>query len=237
MDHNPVILALTLAFASLLPLLIASGSCFIKFSVVFSLLRNAIGLQQVPSNLVLQGLALMMTVFVMMPVFSQARQYYLEHHVSLDDPVAMEGFADEGLASYRAYLARHAEPELVTFFTKLRTAQAKTGVPGSVPAPPATPGAAAEASPPVNAEQASILCLLPAYALSELKSAFRIGFYIYLPFLVIDMLVSNILLALGMMMMSPVTIALPIKLILFVAMDGWEKVVKGLILQYVELAS
>jgi type III secretion protein R len=235
MDHNPIVLVLSLALASLLPLLVASGSCFIKFSVVFSLLRNAIGLQQVPSNLVLQGLALIMTVFVMSPVFNQARQYYTDHKVSFDDPVAMAGFVDEGLASYRSYLARHADPDLVTFFSKLNSAQEKTGPVGALAAR-AQPMPEIGANEVIDPANESVLCLLPAYALSELKSAFKIGFYIYLPFLVIDMLVSNVLLALGMMMMSPVTIALPIKLILFVAMDGWEKIVKGMILQYVELA-
>lgn len=82
----------------------------------------------------------------------------------------------------------------------------------------------------------TLFSLLPAYALSEIKSAFEIGFYIYLPFVVIDLVISSILLALGMMMMSPVTISVPIKLILFVAMDGWALISKGLVMQYIELA-
>ncbi|VUC76845.1 virulence associated secretory protein [Salmonella sp. NCTC 11881] len=83
----------------------------------------------------------------------------------------------------------------------------------------------------------SIFALLPAYALSEIKSAFKIGFYLYLPFVVVDLVVSSVLLALGMMMMSPVTISTPIKLVLFVALDGWTLLSKGLILQYMDIAT
>ncbi|AJC21242.1 EscR/YscR/HrcR family type III secretion system export apparatus protein [Pandoraea pulmonicola] len=230
MTQNPIILIATLAFATLLPFVLAVGSCFIKFSIVFSLLRNAIGLQQVPSNLTLNGLALIMTAFVMMPIFNQVQQYYSEHNVDLSNQASMHAFLDDGLGAYRQYLAKYAEPELVEFFGELQDAQLREHPPG-VESP--RPHRDVESD---YVEQAPLLVLLPAYALSELKSAFKIGFYIYLPFLVVDMLISNILLALGMMMMSPVTIALPIKLILFVLLDGWEKLVKGLVLQYIDLA-
>lgn len=230
MIDNPIVLITTLVCVTLLPFLLAAGSCFLKFSVVFVLLRNAIGLQQVPSNLAVNGIALIMSAFVMMPVFNQAQAYYYEHHVDFSNPVSTQAFFDEGLGPYRDYLARYADPDLVDFFADLRTAQ--TGDDARIGDAPAVRGKDHH----VDASQASVLTLLPAYALTELKSAFKIGFYIYLPFLIIDMLVSNILLALGMMMMSPITIALPIKLILFVLMDGWEKIAKGLILQYIHLA-
>ncbi|MBP8322083.1 EscR/YscR/HrcR family type III secretion system export apparatus protein [Pseudomonas aeruginosa] len=226
---NPVVLIASLAFATLLPFVLAAGSCFLKFSVVFSLLRNAIGLQQVPSNMVLNGIALLMAAFVMMPVFNQVQGYYHEQQIDLNNPASMQQFLDEGVAPYKKYLIRYADPDMVQFFGELHEAQLRDDVDGAAPPQP-------DKYERIDPEQASLLTLLPAYALSELKSAFEIGFYIYLPFLVIDMLVSNVLLALGMMMMSPVTIALPIKLILFVMMDGWNKVVKGLILQYIQLA-
>lgn len=229
MLDNPVLLIATLALATLAPFVLAVGSCFLKFSVVFALLRNGIGLQQVPSNMVLNGLAVIMTAFVMMPIVNQAQSYYRDHRVDLNNPVSLQAFLDEGLASYRTYLARYASPEMVQFFGELHEAQLRDDTQQDAP-PERT------ADDRIDPEQASLLTLLPAYALSELKSAFEIGFYIYLPFVVVDMLVSNVLLALGMMMMSPVTIALPIKLILFVMMDGWEKIVKGMILQYVQLA-
>jgi type III secretion protein R len=88
----------------------------------------------------------------------------------------------------------------------------------------------------IDQGEPTLFSLLPAYALSEIKSAFEIGFYIYLPFVVIDLIISSILLALGMMMMSPVTISVPVKLILFVAIDGWSLISKGLIMQYLELS-
>ncbi|GAB1847322.1 SctR family type III secretion system export apparatus subunit SpaP [Achromobacter xylosoxidans] len=229
MMDNPVVLIASLAFATLLPFVLAAGSCFLKFSVVFSLLRNAIGLQQVPSNMVLNGIALVMSAFVMMPVFNQAQSYYHEQQIDLSNPASMQQFLDEGMAPYKKYLIRYSDPDMVQFFGELHEAQLQDQTDDS--APPSR-----DAKERIDPEQASLLTLLPAYALSELKSAFEIGFYIYLPFLVVDMLVSNVLLALGMMMMSPITISLPIKLILFVLMDGWNKVVKGLILQYIHLA-
>lgn len=229
MMDNPVVLIASLAFATLLPFILAAGSCFLKFSVVFSLLRNAIGLQQVPSNMVLNGIALVMAAFVMMPVFNQVNGYYHEQRIDLNDPASMQRFLEEGVAPYKKYLIRYSDPDMVQFFGELHEAQLRDDTDNTPPPP-------RNEDDRIDPEQASLLTLLPAYALSELKSAFEIGFYIYLPFLVIDMLVSNVLLALGMMMMSPVTIALPIKLILFVMMDGWNKIVKGLILQYIHLA-
>lgn len=209
-----------LALASLLPFLIAAGTCFIKFSIVFSLVRNAIGLQEVPSNITLQGIALIMTFFVMAPVFNQIQAYSSEHKVSLNDPASLTRLADEGLGKYKTYLAKHADPELVKFFSELKQKQLS---------------GTDEAAEAVDLDNPSVVTLLPAYALSEIKSAFKIGFYIYLPFIVVDLLVSNILLALGMMMMSPVTIALPIKLVLFVAIDGWSRLTQGLITQYIDI--
>lgn len=224
----------TLAFASVLPYLVACGTCFIKFSIVFNLLRNAIGLQQVPSNLTLNGLALLLTVVVMAPIISNTYQYYIENNVSLANPESTKNFLNEGLGTYKEHLAKFADPDLVGFFAKAaisaETIHAqRTGDNAQLNA--------LQNNPPKKVAEHSVLVLLPAYALSEINNAFKIGFYIYLPFLVVDLLVSNILLALGMMMMSPVTISLPIKLILFVAMDGWNKLVKGLITQYIDLAS
>jgi type III secretion apparatus YscR/HrcR family protein len=231
MNFNPVVVIATLALGTLLPFLIASGSCFIKFSVVFSLLRNAIGLQQVPSNMTINGIALIMSAFVMMPIVNHAQHYYVEHDIHFDDSLSTQDFFDNGLAPYRDYLLRYSDPGLVRYFSRLRHAPLRTA---DDPRPTA-PQVSAQEEANVEPSDLSVLTLLPAYALSELKSAFKIGFYIYLPFLVVDMVVSNVLLALGMMMMSPITFALPIKLILFVALDGWEKIVKGLVLQYMHL--
>lgn len=202
-----------LSLFTLLPFLVASGTCFVKFSIVFVMVRNALGLQQVPSNMTLNGVALLISIFVMLPVATAVLDAYQANPVNFADPNSVRHFLDDGLAPYRAYLVKYADPQLTQFF-----AREEVGRDGGDPADDAT-------SP-------SIFALLPAYALTEIKSAFTIGFYLYLPFVVVDLVISSVLLSLGMMMMSPVTISVPIKLILFVAMDGWSLLSQGLVRQY-----
>lgn len=209
-----------LFFASILPYLIASGTCFLKFSIVFILIRNALGVQQVPSNMALNGIALFMSLFVMLPIVQQGFEQYQSESVQLNSIESIKAFADTGLGGYRAYLKKYSDPDLVEFFEKAQAGRL---------------GEKDEARKELT-EDPSIIALLPAYALSEIQAAFKIGFYLYLPFVIVDMVISCILLALGMMMMSPVTISVPIKLILFVGMDGWGLLTKGLVMQYIELA-
>ena len=175
------------------------------------------GLQQVPSNLVLNAVALMMSAFVMMPVIDRVLEYQRSSPVNFSNPNSIDSFVNNGLDTYRIYLAKYSDPELIHFFEKIQRERQveKDGI--------------------YHESEISIFSLLPAYALSEIKSAFKIAFYLYLPFVVIDLVISSILLALGMMMMSPVVISVPIKLILFVALDGWSVLSQGLILQYIEL--
>lgn len=219
-----------LAFAALLPFLIASGTCYVKFSIVFIMMRNAMGLQQVPSNMTLNGIALLLSLFVMAPVAQQVYSHFQNEGVQITDAASLQRFADEGLDGYRSYLQKYSEPELVAFFSRAQTARQHVrdgadehygGMPGADAGDDARP---------------SILALLPAYALSEIKSAFKIAFFLYVPFVVVDLLISSILLALGMMMMSPVTISVPVKLLLFVTLDGWTLLSKGLVLQYLDMA-
>lgn len=209
-------LILTLALATLAPFVIAAGTCYLKFSIVLVMTRNALGVQQVPSNMVLNAIALMMALFVMTPIAKNTYQYLIENPVDITSPDSFERFSDDALGEYKQYLYKYSDPELLDFFE-----QAQGNRPDSY-------------GEKENIEK-SLLSLLPAYALSEIKSAFIIGFYLYLPFIVIDLVVSCILLALGMMMMSPVTLSVPLKLILFIAMDGWTLLAKGLINQYLEL--
>ena len=210
--EQPFNLVLVLSLATLLPFLLASGTCFIKFSIVFVMLRNALGLQQVPSMLTLNGLALLLSMLVMAPIARDSYDYGQQQSMTLS-VASMTRFVDEGLGPYRAYLQRYSDPALLAFFQKA----SEGGGPGAVAANP------------------GLLALLPAYALSEIKSAFRIGFFIYLPFVVIDLVISSILLALGMMMVSPITLSVPVKLILFVSMDGWSLLAKALVMQYIDL--
>ena len=217
---NDLSLISLLALATLLPFLVAAGTCYLKFSIVFVMVRNALGLQQVPSNLVLNAVALMMSAFVMLPVVQKINDYQQDNPVNYTSLDSVSSFVDNGLDSYRDYLQKYSDPELTSFFEKIQTNRLE------------------EAQiPRLEGDKASIFALLPAYALSEIKSAFKIAFYLYLPFVVIDLVISSILLALGMMMMSPVVISVPIKLILFVALDGWSLLSQGLILQYINLGT
>ncbi|EPC0820897.1 EscR/YscR/HrcR family type III secretion system export apparatus protein [Escherichia albertii] len=215
---NSISLIAILSLFTLLPFFIASGTCFIKFSIVFVIVRNALGLQQVPSNMTLNGVALLLSMFVMLPIGKEIYYNSQNENLTFDNVESVVNFVETGMSGYKSYLIKYSEPELVNFFEKIRKADDN------------------EENDEFSKENISILSLLPAYALSEIKSAFIIGFYIYLPFVVVDLVISSVLLTLGMMMMSPVTISTPIKLILFVAMDGWTMLSKGLILQYFDLS-
>lgn len=221
---NDVSMIGLLAVASLLPFLIAAGTCYIKFSIVFIIVRNALGLQQVPSNMTLNAVALLLAMFVMSPVVQQGYDYYKENQVAFTSIDSVVDFTDNGLGSYRDYLIKYTDPELANFFERAQAT--RTDLPEQ---DHQDSGHAEERGP-------SLFALLPAYALSEIKAAFKIGFYLYLPFVIVDLVISSILLALGMMMMSPVIISVPIKLVLFVALDGWSLLSTGLVGQYLSIA-
>ncbi len=211
-------LIINLFIIGILPFLIAGATCFIKFNIVFSLIKNAIGIQQIPTNITTNAIALMMTLFVMYPVYNKIFTYMNENTVNFSDQASVTSFLNEGLSSYKEYLVKYSDEDLVFFFQNLNATESEKQL--------------NERISQSDEKTFSFISYLPAYALTEVKSAFEVGFYLYLPFVIIDLVVSNILLALGMMMMSPVTISLPIKLILFVAIDGWSRVSQGLILQY-----
>ena len=220
MISNEYSLIIVIALTSLAPFIVAGGTCYIKFSVVFVLLRNALGIQQVPSNMTLNGIAMFLTLFVMTPVIHKCYDEYVDQKVQMNNFDSLVEFGSTGLSGYRNYLKKYSDPDLLQFFEKAQANQLGEE----------------RADNAAVTDDPSIIALLPAYALSEVKSAFKIGFYLYLPFIVVDMVISCVLLALGMMMMSPVTISVPIKLILFVAMDGWSLLSKGLVMQYIDLA-
>lgn len=214
MLQNDISLITLLAVVSLVPFLICAGTCYIKFSIVFVIVRNALGLQQVPSNMTLNGIALIMACYVMFPIAQSTFEKSQEMNINYQNVDSVREFFDYGLSDYKSYLRKFSDPELIVFFES-RGKEVKASADTDV----------------------SITSLLPAYALSEIKTAFIIGFYIYLPFIVVDLVISSILLSLGMMMMSPVTISTPIKLILFVSLDGWTILSKGLINQYLSSVS
>jgi type III secretion protein R len=218
---NPLTTMIMVGLLSLGPFLLMMSSSFVKFSVVFSILRSALGLQQVPPAAVTTGLAIIMTVYVMSPVGAQvydAIQPMLAQP-SGQDVVSPAGaqmilsVADQARAPLREFLKKHAHARERTLFYQM----------------------ALRMGPPRWKEEMKeddLLVLIPAFTVSELSEAFMIGFLIFLPFLVIDMVVSNILLAMGMHMLSPVVISMPFKLLLFVLIDGWSLLVRGLIQGY-----
>lgn len=166
----------------------------------------------------LNGVALLLSMFVMMPVGKEIYYNSQNENLSFNNVASVVNFVETGMSGYKSYLIKYSEPELVNFFEKIQKVNSSE-----------------DNEEIFDGDNIPIFSLLPAYALSEIKSAFIIGFYIYLPFVVVDLVISSVLLTLGMMM-SPVTISTPIKLILFVAMDGWTMLSKGLILQYFDLS-
>lgn len=210
---DPITLALVLALLALLPTLVVVTTSFLKIAIVMALLRNALGIQQIPPNVALYGLALILTAYVMAPVGHSIYRAVTESPASTRSVEGLVGAFREGAEPLRAFMERNTRPEQRDFF--VQTARKLWG-----------PELAKDVGP------SDFLVLMPAFMVSELTRAFQIGFLIYLPFVVIDLIVSNILLAMGMMMVSPVTISLPLKLFLFVMVDGWTRLIQGLVLSY-----
>ncbi|TCS15936.1 type III secretion system export apparatus subunit SctR [Caulobacter sp. BK020] len=207
---------ITVILLALAPFVAVMVTSFTKIVVTLSLLRNALGLQQVPPNIVLNGLALILTLYVMYPVGQQmaaANQGVKPVAAVSSDTQALFTYADKAKEPLRAFLMKHSTPRERAFF--LKTAQRING-----------PDKARTMT------QRDFIVVVPAFTVSELAAAFQIGFLIFLPFLIIDLVVSNILLAMGMMMLSPTTVSLPFKLLLFVLIDGWVKLAHGLVLSY-----
>lgn len=214
LSYDPLTLLLAFGLLAIVPTLVAVTTSFLKIAVVMNLVRNALGVQQVPPNIVMYGLSLILTVYVMAPVGNRIYQALTEQPAALQSVDGMVKVIRKGAEPMRGFLERNTKAEQRDFF--VRTARRMWG-------PELSEGVA----------PTDFLILLPAFIVSELTSAFQIGFLLYLPFVVIDLIVSNILLAMGMMMMSPVTVSLPLKLFLFVAVDGWTRLIQGLVLTYV----
>ena len=209
------ILTLVIGLA-LAPFVAVMVTSFTKIIVVLSLLRSALGLQQTPPNVVLNGLAIILSFYVMHPVALKAADALQKSGTPIsqvNDVNKLAALIDVGKEPVREFLVKYTTPKERAFF--LRTA--RTSLPEDKRA---------------SITERDFVVLIPAFTVSELTDAFKIGFLIFLPFLVIDMIVSNILMAMGMMMLSPTTISLPFKLLLFVLLDGWARLVHGLVLTY-----
>ena len=204
---NSVLLLIGLSLLALLPAIVLSCTSFTKILVVLGLTRNALGLQQTPPNQVLAGLALFLSLFVMGPVLSDINEVAVQPY--LDGQLSTSQAVDAGTEPLREFMLDHTDDEELEVLTS-----------------------AAKRDLPENREEVTMSTLVPAFVLSELEQAFIIGFIIFIPFLVIDMVVSGGLMAMGMMMMPPSIVSLPFKLLLFVLVDGWALIIKALVGSY-----
>lgn len=211
-DH-PLQLILLLFVLSLLPLFVVMGTSFLKISIVLSTLRNALGIQQIPPNMAIYGLALVLTLFIMAPVGIAVSDNLKQHPIKVEAPDLFDQVESKVLTPYREFIKTKASPQQVRFFVDIGDRMWPEPYRKRIP-------------------DDSLVVLIPAFTLSELIEAFKIGLLLYLPFVAIDLIVSNVLLAMGMMMVSPVTISLPIKLLVFVLIGGWEKLLGQLVQSY-----
>jgi type III secretion protein R len=196
-----------------LPFITVVATSFAKISIVFLILRNALGIQQMPPGTLLNSLALIMTVFIMAPALADIFTVIADPKLQFRTVADYERLAVEASKPLHGFLDRFADPRQKAFFTD--TSQKIWGyrlAPGGV--------------------LTEMAILLPSFLVSELTRAFEIGFLLYLPFLAIDFIVSAILVAMGMTSMNPPIISAPLKLLLFVIVDGWSRLVQGLILSY-----
>lgn len=223
LPQQPNVLAVlaVLFFIGLVPYLVILLTSFTKIVIVMSLLRNALGVQQAPPNQVITGIALILTTYIMFPtgykMYNEGKEFFEETQnipvFAKETPGYMLAVVNKTKEPLRDFLLRNTlQQQLKNFYQT-----------------------AYRVLPEEYKESLSykdFLVIMPAYIISQLKGAFEIGVLIYLPFFVIDLVTSNILLAMGMMMLSPLTIALPLKLLLLVMVDGWSLLVQGLVLTY-----
>ncbi|MFQ5736242.1 MAG: flagellar type III secretion system pore protein FliP [Thermodesulfobacteriota bacterium] len=197
-------IVLLLTVLTLAPAIILLMTSFTRLVIVFSILRQALGVQQAPPNQVVIGLALFLTFFIMSPALNRINQKALQPY--MNGTITQQSALDNALEPMREFMTKNTREKDMDMFIKLSGADA-----------------------PHTKSDISILTLIPAFVTSELKTAFQIGFLIYLPFLVIDMVVASVLMSMGMMMLPPVMISLPFKLMLFVLVDGWYLLVGSLV--------
>lgn len=192
---------------SLLPAFMIMMTSFTRIMIVFAILRQALGLQSTPSNQILLGLSLFLTIFIMMPVFEQVNAEALQPYLK-EEMTSIEAIQQASKPFHQFMLSQTRESDLELFMRISHTTDV--------------------ASP----QEVPFFVLAPAFLTSELKTAFQIGFLMFIPFLIIDMVVASVLMAMGMMMLSPIIISLPFKIMLFVLVDGWAMIIGTLAASY-----
>lgn len=215
MTFDPVWLIVLTAGLGLVPFFLMMTTSYVKVVVVLMLVRNALGVQQIPPQMVINGLAMIMTIFIMAPVGVQTLHLLEKEPQTVETikPADLGGVLERISPPLKTFLQKNTDDKVANMFV----ATAKRIWP-------------AEMRDSVSKDDWSVL--IPSFTISELTKAFQIGFVLYLAFIAIDLIISNILLAMGMMMVSPTTISLPFKLLLFVTLDGWLKITQGLMLSY-----
>ena len=205
-----VVLLLATAF---LPILAVTVTAFAKIAVVIFIVRNALGIQQLPPNIILYALSLILAVYVATPVLSQGYAELEQRGFQFNSLAEWQEAGEAVSVPLKEFLVKHTDQKQVAFFS-----DSTSTIWGEKLSAQAT--------------QDAFTILVPSFLLTELTRAFEIGFLLYLPFVAIDLIVTTVLVALGMMQVPPTTIAVPFKLMLFVFLDGWTKLVHGLILSY-----
>lgn len=201
---NAIKVVLLLTVLTLAPAILILMTGFTRIIIVLSLLRQAIGTQQMPPNQLLVGLALFLTLFVMAPFFSEINQNSLQPYLA--GKLTQEAALESALSPLRRFMFNQTRDSDLSLFVKL-----------------------SKAEPPKTRADVATHVLVPSFIISELKTAFQIGFVIFLPFLVIDMVAASVLMAMGMMMLPPVVISLPFKIMLFVLVDGWSTLIGSMV--------
>jgi flagellar biosynthetic protein FliP len=202
-----IVAILLLTVLSLAPALLLLMTCFTRIVIVLSLTRNALGVQAIPPNQVIVGLSLFLSLFIMGPTLEKVNEQGIQPLLN-GDKTYTQAYED-GVQPLRAFMLKEVKQDELALFVK-----------------------AADDERPARPEDVSLSALVPAFVLSEIKTAFIIGFVIFIPFLVIDIVISSSLMSMGMMMLPPVLISLPFKLLLFVMVDGWALVVRSLLSSY-----
>jgi flagellar biosynthesis protein FliP len=206
---DSVTIMLVLSIISFVPFLLVSTTSFLRITIIFGLLRSAMGTQQSPPNMIIVGIALFMTIFIMSPVWNEINETAVKPYLSAD--ITQAEALELAFFPIREFMFKQTkEPDLALFAQFAQMDLEKIDSKDDIP----------------------IYVLIPAFIISELKTAFMISFVLFLPFILVDLLVANILLSLGMMMLSPVMISLPFKILLFVMVDGFNLIVKALMQSY-----
>ena len=200
----PVQIVVLLTLLSFLPAILISMTCFTRLIVVFHFLRQALGTQEAPNNQVLLGLALFLTLFVMSPVLTRVNAEAIQP--MLAEEITQTEAVTRALIPMRAYMLKHTRERDLALFIRIQGG-----------------------TRPRTADDVPTTVIVPAFMISELKTAFQIGFVLFIPFLVIDMAVSSVLLSMGMMQLPPVVVSMPFKLLLFVMVDGWYLIIGSLV--------